>query len=100
MTGTPSAFALSSLEPASTPATRAVVFFETLSVTCPPAASITSAALARESYALLLVDLRLPDGDGLDLLPEARERDPHAVAVVLTGWIMTHGNGSTAGRNP
>src|SRR5712692_584187 len=49
MTGMPSALAFSSFDPASAPTTRAVVFFETLSATCPPADSISSAALARDS---------------------------------------------------
>src|SRR2546422_7624324 len=49
MIGMPSALAFSNLDPASAPTTRAVVFFETLSATCPPAASISSAAFVRES---------------------------------------------------
>ncbi|MBI5595284.1 MAG: response regulator [Elusimicrobia bacterium] len=43
-------------------------------------------ALAVKPHQLLLVDLRLPDGDGLDLLVDAHQADPHAAAVVLTGF--------------
>ncbi|MBI2361975.1 MAG: response regulator, partial [Elusimicrobia bacterium] len=43
-------------------------------------------ALAIKPHQLLLVDLRLPDGDGLDLLVDAHQADPHAAAVVLTGF--------------
>jgi len=42
--------------------------------------------LAERTYAILLVDLRLPDGNGLDLLDDAGARDSHSVAVVLTGY--------------
>jgi len=43
----------------------------------------TRAALATASYALLLLDLRMPDGDGLDLLRELR-RDESPVPVIVT----------------
>ncbi|MBI3299730.1 MAG: response regulator [Elusimicrobia bacterium] len=43
-------------------------------------------ALAAKPCQLLLVDLRLPDGDGLSLLEDAHAADPHAAAVVLTGF--------------
>lgn len=56
--------------------------------------SVATARDAREAkalihereFGLLLVDLRLPDADGLDLLAPARHKDPHAVAVILTGF--------------
>jgi signal transduction histidine kinase len=44
------------------------------------------AKIADRSYAVLLVDLRLPDGDGLELLEPARANDPHTVAVVITAF--------------
>lgn len=55
------------------------------------AASIKEAraALSVGSYEILIVDLKLPDGEGLDLLAAARERDPHAVGIVLTGFAST-----------
>ncbi|MFH2204755.1 MAG: ATP-binding protein [Elusimicrobiota bacterium] len=43
------------------------------------------ALLEKTAYGVLLVDLQMPDGSGLDLLAPARRRDPHAVAVILTG---------------
>ncbi|MDE2292211.1 MAG: response regulator, partial [Elusimicrobia bacterium] len=42
--------------------------------------------LAEGPHQLLLVDLRLPDGDGLTLLEDAHAADPHSAAVVLTGF--------------
>ncbi len=33
-----------------------------------------------------VLDLRLPDGSGLDLVPLLLERSPGARAVILTGW--------------
>lgn len=43
-------------------------------------------ALSERPYQLLLTDLRLPDGDGMALLEDAHAADPHAAAVVLTGF--------------
>ncbi|MBI3549614.1 MAG: response regulator [Elusimicrobia bacterium] len=45
--------------------------------------------LSANSYEVLLVDLQLPDGDGIDLLTLAREKDPDTVAIVLTGHSST-----------
>lgn len=45
--------------------------------------------LREGSYEVLIVDLQLPDGDGLDLLTLAREKDPHTVALVLTAHAST-----------
>lgn len=44
------------------------------------------ARLAEGGFGVVLVDLRLPDGDGLELLKDARAKDPHIVAVVLTAF--------------
>jgi FixJ family two-component response regulator len=41
--------------------------------------------LAREAVQLLVADLRLPDGDGLSLLPALRKKNPAASAIVITG---------------
>jgi len=41
--------------------------------------------LARERFDLLLVDILMPDMDGLTVLRRARELDPHLTAVVITG---------------
>ncbi|MEK9144643.1 MAG: response regulator, partial [Elusimicrobiota bacterium] len=45
--------------------------------------------LAERSCGVLLLDLRLPDGEGLDLLHEAHAVDPHSVGVVLTAFTST-----------
>ena len=42
------------------------------------------AALAIKRYALVLLDRRLPDGDGLALLPLARSSSPGAPVIMLT----------------
>ena len=41
--------------------------------------------LARESVALMIVDVRLPDGDGTALIGELKDRQPDASAMVITG---------------
>jgi DNA-binding NtrC family response regulator len=41
--------------------------------------------LASRRFDVLLLDLRLPDGSGLDWIPEARERCPDIALVVITG---------------
>lgn len=43
-------------------------------------------ALAIGSYEILVLDRKLPDGDGLDLLPLARQKDPDAVGIVVTAY--------------
>lgn len=35
---------------------------------------------------LILVDLRMPGRDGIDLIPDLRTREPEAVIIVLTGY--------------
>lgn len=43
------------------------------------------ALLGEQSYACALIDLGLPDGNGLDILPLAREVRPLMVPIILTG---------------
>lgn len=55
------------------------------------------AATARHAFAedppdAALLDLKLPDGDGLELLEELMDVDPYIVAVILTA----HGDIETA----
>ena len=54
-------------------------------------ATTTSGAKARAmvrdvEYDLVLTDLRLEDGDGLDVLKAVRERYPQTVTIMLTGY--------------
>ncbi|AFL98935.1 MULTISPECIES: sigma-54 dependent transcriptional regulator [Desulfitobacterium] len=48
--------------------------------------------LGKVSYDVILLDQRLPDGEGLSLLTHAKETDPFVEVVVLTG----HGSLETA----
>jgi DNA-binding response OmpR family regulator len=42
------------------------------------------AALAQATFDIVLLDLGLPDGDGLDWLAARRQRDPHGAVLVMT----------------
>jgi DNA-binding NtrC family response regulator len=57
------------------------------------------AALADTSPALLVSDVRLPDGDGLDVVRAAAAKSPRVPAVVMTGYASEAGRGAarTAG---
>jgi DNA-binding NtrC family response regulator len=44
------------------------------------------ARLGEEPYDLLLLDVSLPDGNGLDLLRDIRQRDPHLPIVLITAY--------------
>jgi DNA-binding NtrC family response regulator len=48
------------------------------------AAALT--ALAKKTYDLALVDVRLGDGDGFDLLAEIREKHAETTVILLTGY--------------
>ncbi len=37
-------------------------------------------------YNLILMDQRLPDGNGLDLIQEMRRERPHQIAIMITGY--------------
>src|SRR5262249_49975286 len=43
-------------------------------------------ALSRASFHVILLDVRLPDGSGLDLLPEVRESFPGTDVIMLTAY--------------
>jgi DNA-binding NtrC family response regulator len=44
------------------------------------------AKLQRQSYCLIIIDVNLPDGSGLDLLDFIRNNFPQTVAIVITGY--------------
>ncbi len=44
------------------------------------------AKLEQERYSLVITDVNLPDGDGLELLDIIRENHPQTVAIVITGY--------------
>ncbi len=44
------------------------------------------AELQEENYCLVLTDVNLPDGDGLDLLNTIRRSYPQTVVIVITGY--------------
>ena len=46
-----------------------------------------------------IVDLRLPDGDGLQVLAAFREVEPNAPAMLLTGYPIDAGLSSAAGQH-
>jgi DNA-binding NarL/FixJ family response regulator len=43
--------------------------------------------LAKQSFTAVVVDIGLPDGSGLDLINDARERDPSVSALVVSGRV-------------
>jgi DNA-binding NtrC family response regulator len=46
----------------------------------------TLAKLQEENYSLVLTDVNLPDGDGLELLDIIRREYPQTVVIVITGY--------------
>jgi two-component system NtrC family response regulator len=47
--------------------------------------------LGRNSYQVALIDVRLPDIDGLDLLTRIHAEDPDMVKIILTGYASLDG---------
>jgi signal transduction histidine kinase len=50
------------------------------------------------SLDLAFVDLRLPDGDGIELMAEVRERCPQAAIVIITGDATVESAAAAVGR--
>ncbi|MBX3185499.1 MAG: response regulator [Labilithrix sp.] len=44
-------------------------------------------ALASQSFSAVIVDVGLPDGSGLELISEARAKDPEVAALVVSGGV-------------
>ena len=44
------------------------------------------AELEKQSYSLVITDVNLPDGDGLELLETIRQEHPQTVVIVITGY--------------
>ncbi len=44
------------------------------------------ATIDRKPFDLVLADIRLPDGDGYDILAHCREHHPRAAVILLTGY--------------
>lgn len=44
-------------------------------------------ALSAQSFSAVVVDIGLPDGSGLDLITEVRQRDPEVAALVVSGGV-------------
>jgi signal transduction histidine kinase len=56
--------------------------------TAETAANITSALamIGQAAYDLALIDVVMPDGNGLDLIRAMHERDPDTICIVITGY--------------
>ncbi len=59
---------------------------EGYSVSCADTGAAGLARLEQEPYDLLLLDVSLPDRNGLDLLRDIRSRDPHLPVVLITAY--------------
>jgi DNA-binding NtrC family response regulator len=59
---------------------------EGYSVTSAESGESGLARLEQEPYDLLLLDVSLPDRNGLDLLRDIRQRDPHLPIVLITAY--------------
>lgn len=56
-------------------------------VSTAPSASTALELLARQPFALLLTDLKMPEGDGFALLEEAARRQPELKLLAMTGSL-------------
>ena len=42
--------------------------------------------IGKESFALMLVDIRMPEMNGLEMLRRAKKMDPEIMALIITGY--------------
>ncbi len=45
-------------------------------------------AVDKQSYELVIADIRLEDGDGFDLLAHCRETQPSTSVILMTGYAV------------
>lgn len=45
---------------------------------------------SRSSFHAAMIDLKLPDADGLTLLKKLKKQQPHCKAVIMTGYSTIH----------
>ena len=66
---------------------RDALKYDTIAADLVEAPDLASAreALGREQFSCIFLDYLLPDGSGLELLTEIRDRDLHTPVIVLTG---------------
>ncbi|QXX75914.1 Photosynthetic apparatus regulatory protein RegA [Methylovirgula sp. HY1] len=55
-------------------------------VTCAGSVAEGLAAIAKEAPAFAVIDMRLADGNGLDVISELKAKRPEARAIILTGY--------------
>ncbi|HEY5226419.1 MAG TPA: ActR/PrrA/RegA family redox response regulator transcription factor [Methylovirgula sp.] len=55
-------------------------------VTCAQSVAEGLAAIAKEAPAFAVIDMRLGDGNGLDVISELKTKRPDARAIILTGY--------------
>jgi DNA-binding NarL/FixJ family response regulator len=58
--------------------------FEGIAVHCAASVAEALACLARQHFDLALIDLALPDGDGITVIEALSAKDPHCMIVVAT----------------
>ena len=54
--------------------------------------------LEKETFDLILTDLKMPGLDGLELLGLARQRDPEALVLVITAYGSLESGGGGHGQ--
>ena len=62
---------------------------EGFEVTTAPSLAEGRARAAERDHDLILCDITMPDGNGLDLLREVKLRDPHAAVIMMTAYSST-----------